>query len=164
MSLYLLLKFLHIGSAIAFVGGILARQLARSVAERSEDPREIALGFRIADPIEKFMVIPGSTLVILIGAALAIVTGAPILGFLQGASRNWLLVANVLILGIVALVPTVFLPRGKVFGERLEEAIRRGQVTPELRASMRDPVVRLSHTAELVATILVVVLMVFRPF
>jgi hypothetical protein len=146
------------------VGGVIARQLTRSLAERSEDPKEIALIFRAADPIERFMVIPGSMLVVVFGVFLALVTGAPILGFLQGASRNWLLVANLLILTFIALVPAVFLPRGKVFARSLDEAIRRGQVTPELRASLHDRVVRFSHAYEIVAVIVVVVLMVFKPF
>lgn len=116
----------------------------------------------MADPIEGFVVIPGSILATIFGVLLALVAGVPMFGFLQGASSNWLLVANVLILSELVLVPGVFLPRGKIFGQHLEEAIRRGQVTPELRASMDDPVVCLSHVYELAATALIVILMVFK--
>ena len=161
--MYIILRFLHIASAIAFVGGVFSRQLARSIALRSDRPEDIALGFRVADPIERFMVIPGSILVTLSGVLLALVAGVPMFGFLQGASSNWLLAANVLILSELVLVPGVFLPRGKVFGQHLEEAVRRGQVTSELRASMDAPVVRLSHIYELAATALIVILMVFKP-
>jgi uncharacterized membrane protein len=164
MAVYTVLRFLHIGSAIMFVGGVFARQLTRMIAQRSEDPRDIALGFRIADPIERIMVIPGSMLVIVFGAALAITTGTPILGFLQGASMNWLLVANLLILGILALVPTVFLPRGKVFAQHLQDAIQAGELTPTLRTALNDPTVRFAHLLEMIATILVLLLMVFKPF
>ncbi len=162
--MYIILRFLHIASAIVFVGGVFARQLARSVALRSDRPQDIALGFRVADPIERFMVIPGSILTIVFGVLLALFAGFPMLGFLQGASSNWLLAANVLILSEVVLVPGVFLPRGKVFGQHLEEAVSQGQITPELRASMNDPLVRFSHTYELAATVLIVILMVFKPF
>ena len=164
MSAYLVLRFLHIGSAIAMVGGVFARQLARSVAQRSEEPRAIDLGFRVADPIEKYMVIPGSSLVILFGVGLGLVTGAPILGVLQGASRNWLLTANLLVVAILVLVPTVLVPRGKVFRKHLDEAMRTGGMTPELRASLNDPIVRWAHLFELIATIAVLLLMVFKPF
>ncbi len=164
MSLYLVIRFLHVASAIVLVGGVIARQLTRSLAERSEDPKAIALIFRAADPIERYMVIPGSMLVIVFGVFLALVVGAPILGFLQGASRNWLLVANLLIISFFILVPTVFLPRGKVFARHLEQAIQSGEVTPALRAALNDSVVRFCHAYEIVAIIVVVVLMVFKPF
>jgi uncharacterized membrane protein len=161
--MYVILRFLHIASAIAFVGGVFSRQLARSVAMRCNHPQEIALGFRVADPIERFMVIPGSNLATLFGVILALVAGVPMFGFLQGSSSNWLLAANVLILSEIVLVPSVFLPRGKVFGQHLEEAIQRGEVTPELRASMNDQIVRFSQVYELAATSLIVILMVFKP-
>jgi uncharacterized membrane protein len=112
MSVYLVIRFLHIVSAILLVGGVFARQLVRQRAKREEDPRSLAEGFRIAEPIEKFMVIPGSFLAVTFGVVLALWSGAPIFGFLQGASHNWLLLSNVLILGTFLLVPLVFLPVG----------------------------------------------------
>ena len=163
MNLYTLLRFLHIGSAILLVGGVIARQLTRSVAKRTEDPRALALIFQAADPIERYMVIPGSLLTILFGVILALYIGAPIFGFLQGASQNWLLLANLLLLLTIPLVPLVFIPRGKVFGAHLEEAIRLGRMTPELKASLDDPVVAAAHLFEELALILIVALMVFRP-
>ena len=39
-----------------------------------------------------------------------------------------------------------------------------GAMTPELRTSMNDPVVRWTHLFELIATIAVLLLMVFKPF
>jgi uncharacterized membrane protein len=158
-----LLRFLHIGSAILLIGGIIARQLVRSIAKRSEDPRILAAMFQAADPIERVMVIPGSIATILFGVLLALVTRAPILGFLQGASRNWLLLSNVLILLTIPLVPLVFIPRGKVFGSRLEHALEEGRITPELRSSLADPVVGFFHGFEILVLLFVVFLMVFKP-
>ena len=109
------------------------------------------------------MVIPGSFLVILFGVILALMTGAPIFGFLQGATQNWLLLANSLILLTVALVPLVFIPRGKAFGRHLQTAIEEQRITPELRASLDDPVVGFAHWMEICVLALVVVLMVFKP-
>jgi uncharacterized membrane protein len=164
LSAYSILRFLHILFAIIFVGGVLSRQLVRSIAYRSDNPREIAAGIRLADPIEKYMVMPGSLLVILFGAALALTGGRPILGFLEGSTQNWLLVANALIAATFILVPTVFLPKGKIFARNLEEAIEAGVMTPQLQISIDDAAVRLAHTIELIAVVLVVALMVFRPF
>jgi hypothetical protein len=44
------------------------------------------------------LVLPGNFAVILFGVIYGLMIGAPILGFLQGASRNWLLVSNLLLL------------------------------------------------------------------
>ncbi|HEV8189942.1 MAG TPA: hypothetical protein VGP82_00410, partial [Ktedonobacterales bacterium] len=65
---------------------------------------------------------------------------------------------------VIALVPLVFIPRGKVFGAALEEASAQGVVTSELQAAFADPVVRAAHIYELTAVGVVVALMVTRPF
>ncbi|RPH75083.1 DUF2269 family protein [bacterium] len=146
------------------IGGVIPRQLARSYASRAGDPQNVALAFRVADPIERYMVIPGSVLVTVFGVILAWISGVPIFGFLQGASTNWLLAAIVLLIVTMFLVPAVFIPRGKVFGRHLAEAVSRGEITPQLRASLNDPVVRLAHLFEIAAILLIVILIVFKPF
>jgi hypothetical protein len=89
------------------------------------------------------MVIPGKLPVIGFGSVLALVMGAPMLGFLQGASQNWLLLANVLlILGLVA-VPFVFIPRRRKFEPILNDALAKGAMTPQLRVALDDPVVHI---------------------
>jgi uncharacterized membrane protein len=163
MFAFSVFRFLHIGSAILLIGGVIARQLVRSVARRSDDPRTLAAMLQAAAPIERIMVIPGSIATILFGIILAVLTRAPILGFLQGASRNWLLLSNLLILLTIPLVPFVFVPRGKIFSGRLKQAIQQGQITPALRSSLVDPVVAFFHWFEIMALLLVVVLMVFKP-
>ncbi len=164
MSLYLLFRFLHILSAVMLVGGVIARQLTRSYAARAESPQAIAQAFRAADPIERFMVIPGSMLVLIFGVVLSLIAKAPVFGFLQGAPQNWLLVSIILLIVTFILVPAVFLPRGKVFGQRLAEALEQGEITPALRQSLNDPVVRAAHYFEIAAILLIVALMVFKPF
>ena len=164
MNWYLVLRFLHIASAITFVGGIFARQFVRSVAYKTHDVREFAALSRGAGRIESLMVIPGNLAVIVFGVILALITGAPILGFLQGASHNWLLLANVLlILGLVA-VPVVFIPRGKKFDPILKDALLKGEMTRQLRGALDDPVTRFVHWYEMVSLVIVVALMVFKPF
>jgi hypothetical protein len=164
MEWYPILRFLHIASAIVFVGGLFGRQIVRAVANKSDDVRDFAALSRGASRIEMLMVRPGSLAVILFGIIVAIVRGTPIFGFLQGASENWLLVANLLLLGGILAVPLVFLPRGKQFDRYLVDALAGGQMTPELRAALEDPVVRLAHLYELVSAAIVVLLMALRPF
>jgi hypothetical protein len=65
---------------------------------------------------------------------------------------------------VFALVPTVFIPRGRVFGAILEEAVRLDRVTERLAAAFRDPVVRLAHIYEIAALVVIIFLMVTKPF
>src|SRR5688572_7439312 len=98
MSLLLVIRFLHIASAIWFIGGVVARQMIRAYAKRTDDVQRFAVMSEAAGRIESTMVIPGNFAVILFGVIYGLMIGAPILGFLQGASRNWLLVSNLLLL------------------------------------------------------------------
>jgi len=164
MNVVLLLRFLHILSAIVFIGGIVARQLVRAHAEQADDVQLFADLSQAAGKIETRMVIPGNLAVIVFGVILALVTGAPLFGFLQGASRNWLLVSNLLLVLGFLTVPLVFVPRGKLFDLALKEALLEGQMTPKLHAAIYDPTVRVVHILEIVLVLVIVALMVFRPF
>ncbi|HLO18323.1 MAG TPA: DUF2269 family protein [Anaerolineales bacterium] len=162
--LFLLVRFLHIASAMWFIGGILARQIVRAYAKRTEDVRRFATLSEAAGRIESTMVIPGNMAVIVFGVILALLIKAPILGFLQGADRNWLLVSNIILLLGFLSVPLIFLPRGKQFDVVLKDALATGQMTPALRTQLDDPVVRLAHWYEMISMPVVVFLMVFKPF
>jgi uncharacterized membrane protein len=164
MSLYLILRLLHISAAIVFVGGLFARQAVRSLISRTQDVSAIATLTEAAGRVERWMVIPGNVLAIVFGLILALTTRAPILGALERPQPNWLLASIVLLAVLLPLVPIVFLPRGKVFEASLQRAVAAGQVTPELRERMNDPVVRWAHTTEMVGVILIVFLMVVKPF
>lgn len=164
MNWYLALLFLHITSTIIFIGGILARQLVRSVAAKSPDVHNFAILSQAAGRIETLMVIPGNLAVIIFGIALALVTGAPIFGFLQGSPQNWLLVSNILLLIGLITVPLVFAPRGRQFDLALRDALAQGQWTPQLRAAVDDKLVHRVHAAEIVLVLVIVYLMVFKPF
>ena len=162
--LFLFVRFLHVASAMWFIGGILARQIVRAYAKRTDDVRRFATLSEAAGRIESTMVIPGNMAVIIFGVVLGLLIKAPILGFLQGADRNWLLVSNLLLLIGFFSVPLIFLPRGKKFAVVLEDAITKGQMTPELRLHLDDPVVKAAHWYEMISMPLIVFLMVFKPF
>jgi uncharacterized membrane protein len=164
VSAYLVVRFLHIASAIVFIGGIVARQVVRALARRSGDVRTFADLNRAAGRIETTMVIPGNLAVIVVGVVLALMTGAPILGFLQGAGQNWLLVSNLLLVVGMLAVPLVFVPRGKQFDVVLQRALQQGEMTAELRAIFADPVTHWAHIAEQAVILIVLLLMVFKPF
>lgn len=162
--MYGLLKFLHVSSAILFVGGIFARQAVRSLTAGARSLEAIETITQAAGKIERLMVIPGNLLVIVFGVLLAISVRAPILGMLTGADRNWLLVSIIILVLLLPLVPLVFLPRGRLFEAALHEASSKGAITQDLQMQIGDPVVRLAHMAEMLGVTIVMALMIFRPF
>src|SRR5687767_5179302 len=130
MSLLLGIRFLHIASAIWFIGGVIARQIVRAYAKRTEDVQRFAILSEAAGRIESTMVIPGNFAVIVFGIIYGLIIDAPILGFLQGDARNWLLVSNVLLLLGFFNIPLVFIPKGRLFDIALKDALAKGQMTP----------------------------------
>jgi uncharacterized membrane protein len=164
MHWYIVVKLLHIVAVIVCVGGLFARQLVRQYAKTVNDIHLLAALSQASGKIDSAMVIPGMTAIMVFGVFLALIGGSPILGFLQGASQNWLLVANVLLVGILATIPTVLVPRGRKFEPILEAALAKGEITLELRAAMNDIATKLAHWYEEVALIAIVALMVLKPF
>jgi uncharacterized membrane protein len=164
MNGYLWLKYLHELAAIWFIAGILGRQLVRYLARQSGDVHHLAGLLQVASRFEAWMVIPGNLLVIGLGALLAWQGGWPLLGFLQGAATNWLLLTNLLLLAGLLLVPFVYIPRGKRFDQELQDAQAKGQVTPALIACLNDPVVKYAHWGEYVGLLIILALMVLKPF
>jgi hypothetical protein len=159
-----LFLFLHIISSIMLVGGIFARQIVRGYAKRLPDVSAIAELYKAAGRIETVMIRPFTLFVVLFGAIYAAMIKAPILGFLQGADQNWLLITNLMVLLIPFPIIFFFIPRGKLFEPIMNEALAKGEVTPELRKQLHDPAMRRMHLAEMAGVVFVVYLMVFKPF
>ena len=90
--------------------------------------------------------------------------GRSVLGPLTGGSVDWLFVSLLLFLSILPLVPLVFLPRGRDYEAAMATAEASGDVTPELQAAWRDPVVRAAHVYELGSVTVVLILMLAKPF
>jgi uncharacterized membrane protein len=164
MNWYIVVKFFHIASVIVCVGGLFARQLIRQHANKTDDIHLFATFSQAAGKIENAMVIPGMTAIMVFGVILGLIGHSPILGFLQGASQNWLLASNILLIGILVIIPTVLVPRGKKFEPLLQDALAKGQITLELRAAMNDNIVKLAHRYEELALIIITALMVLKPF
>jgi uncharacterized membrane protein len=158
------LKVMHVFTGIWFVAGVIGRGLTQVRAERTSDVAVVKGLVELIGRFDSLMVIPGSMAVLVLGALAAWIEGAPLFGFIQGANANWLLVSSVLFVTILALVPTVFIPRGRGFGAALDEAVAAGRVTDRLSAAFRDPVVRAAHIWELIALAAIVWLMISKPF
>ena len=111
-----------------------------------------------------WLVIPGWSAVLAAGMLLAWLAGYPLLGSVVGHGPNWVLAAIVIWLSTLPWVPLVFLPRAKRFSAALEESRRIGSVTPALITAFSNRLVRAGHVYEYVAVIVLIYLMVAKPF
>jgi hypothetical protein len=159
VTLASLLLFLHVAAGFWFVAGLVGRSVALGRARRSVDLPEIETLLPIADRFER-MVIPGSIAVFALGLLTMLAQERPF--FEDGG--YWLLVSTLLFLSTGLLVPTIFLPRGKAFEEALEAARSQAEVTVELVGAFRDPAVAFARIYEALAVVVIVALMVLKPF
>ena len=160
MSLAELLQFLHVVSAFTFVAGLIGRDIVLGRARRANDVGRIQDLVETAGPFERFMVIPGSILVLLFGILTWWAQELP----LWGEGTRWVTVSLLAFLSTIPLVPLIFLPRGKVFEAALASALAAGRVTPELSAALRDPAVAAARWYEQIVIAFVILLMVTKPF
>ena len=103
-------------------------------------------------------------MILLLGIILALMQQWPIFGFLQGASQNWLLISNILLIIMLALIPAVFLPHNKKVESLLQAALAEGRITAELSAELNDKKNRVAHHAEEIIILVIAALMVLKPF
>ena len=164
MNWYLVVKYLHIIAVAITIGGMFARQLVRGFAKRSADVKTVASLTPVALRIDRTMVIPWSSIILPLGIILALMQQWPIFGFLQGASRNWLLISNILLIIMLALIPAVFLPHNKKVESLLQTALAEGRVTPDLSAALKDKKNQVAHHAEEIIVLAIAALMVLKPF
>jgi hypothetical protein len=164
MNFYLVLRFLHIAGAILFTGGVFARQLVRSQLRLVSERSAFAGLARAARLIDERMVMPGSSLVVVIGLFLAIMTRTPVLGFIQGGAKSWLLVSNLLIVLDILLVVRVFLPVRRQIDAWLAQAPEGEAVPPGLLAFSNGRRLQLAYLTEQISLLIIIALMVFKPF
>jgi hypothetical protein len=160
----LIMRFLHILSAFWLITGLLGRWMAFAQARRATDILPAVALLRLSEGFEQRMVIPGSQVVLVFGLLAAWLGGHPLLGVLQGARANWLLISLVLSLSMIPIVALLLAPRRKLRRLALEDAVARGALTTELRAALDDQIVLGSRTAEMIITGAILVLMVLKPF
>jgi hypothetical protein len=83
---------------------------------------------------------------------------------MQGATQNWLLVSNILLIIMLVLIPTIFIPHNKKVEVLLQTALAAGRVTPELSAALNDKQNLWAHRAEEISALVIAALMVLKPF
>ena len=155
-----LLVLLHVAAAFWFVAGLLGRGITIARARSAGDVELMANLMDLAGRFERLMVIPGSMVVVVLGIVAGWVGDVPF----TGDGNWWLLTSLLLFVAISMLVPTVFLPRGRVFVRAFGDAKAKGEITPELRAALDDPAVRNARWLELLVVAIILTLMVTKPF
>ena len=155
----LLLKLAHVLAAFAFVAGLGGRWVLLTRAARSDAVERAHLLSEAAQPFERAVQVSSMALVPL-GVATAWAQGYPWLGLTTG----WMLLSVLLIVPAIALVPTVFVPRGRIFEAAMVAAREAGHVTPALRAAWNDRAVTTARRYEIASVALIVALMVVKPF
>jgi len=165
MSIYLLMKLLHILAAFWMIAGVIGRDFTFWQAGRSNHVYAIRALLQVSDFFERWAVIPVSVLVLVFGLVVTWMQKWPLFGFLQGAASNWLLVSSVLFIGISVLIaPLRLIDRRRKRAKALEQSLAQGVITPELTAALHDQVVNRFRTVELSLLVVIIVLMVTKPF
>ena len=157
--LALLLKLAHVLLAFAMVAGLLGRWILLTRAAATDDVERAHLLAEAASPFER-IVQTVSPVVVIVGLVTAWAQGYEWLGLTTG----WMLLTVLLIIPIIVFIPTIFLPRGRVFEAEMAAARAAGEVTPGLRAAWADPAVAMARRYELGALAIIVALMVLKPF
>jgi len=161
-----LAAFLRLGHAlagVAFMAGIIGNWVVVGFARRASSLEAMHLYLRASRPFGVLLTGGGITLTVL-GIATAFSLGRPLFGPLSGGSVDWLFVSNVLMLPIFLALVLVYPRVGRRIRAALEDADRRGSLTPELAIAWADPRLRAARTYEAAAVTVVLALMIAKPF
>jgi uncharacterized membrane protein len=165
MNLYLLMKLLHVLAAFWMVSGVVGRDLAFWWAGRAKDVQAVQALLQASDFFERYAVIPVSMAVLLFGLIVTWMQKWPLFGVLQGSPTNWLLVSFILFVGMSAFIaPLGLVARRKERTRAVEEALAQGTITSALSAALNDRVVNRFRAVELIITVIIIILMVTKPF
>lgn len=166
MTVVNILKLLHILAAFALISGEIGRAIVFQRAKKATDVKIVAEMLKLFTFFTSKLVSPGGMLSFLLGLATAGSQGKVvlILGFLAGGEINWPLASIVLYVIVMVLVFTITIPRGKALGQALGAALGQGKITPELTAAMNDQTFNANFIIQDVLLVLIVILMVLKPF
>jgi len=160
----LIMRLLHILTSIWFISGLLSRWLAYAQAQRATDVHTAGALLRLSDRFERLMVVPGSQTMLVFGLLTAWLQGLPLLGALQGVRSNWLLASLILLVGFTPIFMVLLVPRRRQRVAAVEDALARGTMTPELHTALADKVVMRTRMVELLIVVVILVLMILKPF
>ena len=160
----LLLEWIHITTALMFIIGVVGYYLTVTHAAKEKDVKVVKGLMTLGMKFEKYFILPGEAILFFAGLFTAWRENVPILGFLQGGNVNWLLVSLILFVSRFPLIMLIDVPHEKLLNKKLEDALNRGQVTQELREAFADKSARAVEIYGLAAIVVIIFLMVMKPF
>ncbi len=161
MDLYGFVKVLHLFAVAAMIAGIIGRAFLRARLVRLDDIQTAREFIEVEGRFDNWLVVRGSIVTLITGLLLTWLGHWPLL---NAGVPTWTLVGAVLFLATIPLVTWVYIPRGKIFGKVFAEALAQKRVTVELRAALSDRVIRASYLYEYLMLLVVMTLMVLKPF
>lgn len=165
MNLYLIMKLLHVLAAFWMVSGTVGRDLTFWWAGKAKDVRAVHALLQASEFFERYAVMPVSLAVLLFGLIVTWMQKWPLFGSLQGAVANWLLVSFLLFIGIMGLIgPLGLVVRRKERVSALQDALTQGTISPRLMAALHDKVVIRFRAVEMIVLLIIIILMVMKPF
>jgi uncharacterized membrane protein len=162
VTLYALLKLLHVLSAMWLVTGLLGRAVALSSARRAPEMRILKAIADVSGRLEELMIAPGIFAVLVTGIAAAVAGGISLFGPLDGGPL-WVFVPLLIMLVAVATTPMT-LSHDRRWGQALEDAAQHGMVTETLRPYLDGLAMIRRYAPDITAVGLIIVLMVLKPF
>lgn len=164
MNAALLLRVLHVGTAMLLVAGLVGRSASFRRAGQTQNIHSAASLLYLSEWFERTLLIPASVGVLITGLLAAGQTGWSLWGALTRGEPKWALVSLVLFLSPWLVIPTYLAPRRKRRAQALADALSQQKVTLELASALNDRGVLLLRWLELAMTGVVMVLMVAKPF
>jgi uncharacterized membrane protein len=159
------MKLLHVLAAFWFIGGLLGRDIAFWRARQGRNVHEVSALLQISDFFERWSVTSTSITVLIFGLVITFMGDWPLFGSPQGGAANWLLVSIILSLIIGGAIGALRLvPRRKQREQAFLAALEQNSITPELRAALDDKVVNSFRKIELAVMVIIIALMVMKPF
>ncbi|HEX9117178.1 MAG TPA: DUF2269 family protein [Anaerolineae bacterium] len=164
LNLVLLAKLLHILSVLALVAGLVGRDLVFAWAGRTAEFAVVAALLQLSERFERLLVRPGSELVFLFGLITAWLERQPLLSVLGGARPAWAFVGLVAYSLTIPLVFLALVPGTRRRRLAIGAALARQGMTADLDAALHDRSVLVTRRIELLMILVVLILMVLKPF
>jgi len=150
-----LYKWLHILAAMALAGGFVMEGISGPLVAKAKTVGEVRAFSRLMYISETYLSIPAAIIVLGFGYATAGKEN-------RDMSETWLILAQVLFYGIVALALIILRPAANKL-HKLAEATPDGPVTPEITAMVKQPLPAIVGMITSVMFVAIVFLMVFQP-
>lgn len=160
--LLLLARLLHIATVLALVAGLVGRLVTFRQALRSSDWAVITTLLDASAWFDRYLVIPGSMLVLLSGGGLAGIAHWPFRR--PDGWPTWLGAALILYLSLIPVIALVLAPRRREREAAVKDTIAKQRITAELARALGEPSVMWARRYEWFVIIGTLTLMVLKPF